>query len=85
MADGAFNNDIEALTVLRKFITYLPSNNEEPVPLRETEDSKKRISLALDTIIPENPNLPYDMKELILSIADQYDFFELQENYAKIF
>ena len=47
------------------------------------KDSKKRISHALDTIIPENPNLPYDMKELILSIADQYDFFEIQENYAK--
>ena len=83
VADGAFNNDVEALTVLRKFITYIPSNNAESVPLRKTEDSKKRISLALDTIIPENPNLPYDMKELILSIADQYDFFELQENYAK--
>ncbi len=83
VADGAFNNDVEALIVLRKFITYIPSNNAEIVPLRKTEDSKKRISLALDTIIPENPNLPYDMKELILSIADQYDFFELQENYAK--
>jgi len=83
VADAAFNNDVEALTVLRKFITYIPSNNAEPVPNRETEDSKKRISLALDTIIPENPNLPYDMKELILSIADQYDFFEIQENYAK--
>jgi propionyl-CoA carboxylase beta chain len=83
VADAAFNNDVEALTVLRKFITYIPSNNAEPVPHRETEDSKKRISHALDTIIPENPNLPYDMKELILSIADQYDFFELQENYAK--
>ena len=83
VADAAFNNDVEALTVLRRFITYIPSNNAEPVPHRETEDSKKRISLALDTIIPENPNLPYDMKELILSIADQYDFFEIQENYAK--
>ena len=82
VADAAFNNDVEALTVLRKFITYIPSNNSEPVPHRETEDSKKRISLALDTIIPENPNLPYDMKELIVSIADQYDFFEIQENYA---
>ena len=44
---------------------------------------KVEFHLLLDTIIPENPNLPYDMKELILSIADQYDFFELQENYAK--
>ena len=83
VADAAFNNDVEALTVLRKFITYIPSNNAELVPHRKTEDSNKRISLALDTIIPENPNLPYDMKELILSIADQYEFFELQENYAK--
>ena len=83
VADGSFNNDIEALNVLRKFLSFLPSSNEYKYIKRKTDDPKKRISLALDTLIPENPNLPYDMKELIVSIADEYDFFELQENFAK--
>ena len=83
VADGSFNNDIEALNVLRKFLSFLPSNNDYKYIKRKTDDPKKRISLALDTLIPENPNLPYDMKELIVSIADEYDFFELQENFAK--
>ncbi len=83
VADGSFNNDIEALNVLRKFLSFLPSSNDYKYIKRKTDDPKKRISLALDTMIPENPNLPYDMKELIVSIADEYDFFELQENFAK--
>ena len=83
VADGSFNNDIEALNALRKFLSFLPSSNEYKYVKRKTDDPKKRISLALDTLIPENPNLPYDMKELIVSIADEYDFFELQENFAK--
>lgn len=83
VADGAFNNDVEALTVLRRFLSFLPSSNSEISKIRQTQDLSRRVSLSLDTLIPENPNLPYDMKELITSIADQYDFFELQENYAK--
>ena len=83
VADGSFNNDIEALNALRIFLSFLPSSNEYKYITRKTDDPKKRISLALDTLIPENPNLPYDMKELILSLADEYDFFELQENFAK--
>ena len=80
---SAFNNDVEALTVLRRFLTFLPSSNSDIAKIRQTQDPSRRVSLSLDTLIPENPNLPYDMKELITSIADQYDFFELQENYAK--
>ena len=83
VADGAFNNDIEALTILRQFLNFLPSSNTQSANIRQTQDPIRRVSLSLDTLIPENPNLPYDMKELINSIADQYDFFELQENYAK--
>ena len=83
VADGAFNNDVEALTVLRRFLTFLPSSNSDIAKTRQTQDPSRRVSLSLDTLIPENPNLPYDMKELITSIADQYDFYELQENYAK--
>ena len=83
VADGAFNNDIEALTILRQFLNFLPSSNSQSANIRQTQDPIRRVSLSLDTLIPENPNLPYDMKELIKSIADQYDFFELQENYAK--
>ena len=65
VADGAVNNDIEALNVLRKFLSFLPSSNEYKYIKRKTDDPKKRISLALDTLIPENPNLPYDIKELL--------------------
>ena len=68
---------------MRRFLSFLPSSNCNISPKRNTEDSKNRIALALDTLIPENPNLPYDMKELIVTISDQNDFFELQENYAK--
>ncbi len=82
VADLAFDNDVEALSSLRRFIDFLPLNNREKPPVRPFFDSPDRIDHSLDTLIPDNPNKPYDMKELIVKIADEGDFFELQSDYA---
>jgi propionyl-CoA carboxylase beta chain len=83
VADRAFENDVEALFMLRRFINYLPANNRTPPPFRPTPDPADRSESSLDTLAPENPSKPYDMKELILKIVDDTDFFELQPEYAK--
>jgi len=83
VADLAFENDVEALLNLRRFIDFLPSSNREPPPVRYTEDSPERAEMSLDTLVPPDPNKPYDIKELITKVADEGDFFELQPGYAK--
>ena len=83
VADGAYDNDIEALAALRRFIDFLPLNNKEKPPVRPFFDEHDRVDHSLDTLIPDNPNTPYDIKELIHKIADEGDFFEIQEEYAK--
>ena len=83
VADLAFENDVEALLMLRRFFNYLPLNNREKPPLWPTPDPAERLDLSLDTLVPNNANKPYDMKELIVKIADDADFFELQPDYAK--
>ena len=66
VADGAFENDVEALAEVRRLIDLLPLNNREKPPVRPFFDEPGRIELSLDTLIPDNANSPYDMKELIL-------------------
>jgi propionyl-CoA carboxylase beta chain len=83
VADGAFDNDVEALAALRRFFDFLPLNNREKPPHRPFFDSPDREEPSLDTLIPDNPNKPYDMKELIAKLADEGDFFELQADYAR--
>ncbi|MDP6289447.1 MAG: acyl-CoA carboxylase subunit beta [Arenicellales bacterium] len=83
VADGSFENDVEALLMLRRFIDFLPSNNREKPPSRPTSDNPDREDHALDSLIPDDPNKPYDMKELVLRVVDEGDFFELQPEYAK--
>lgn len=83
VADLAFDNDVEALAMLRRFFNYLPLNNRDKPPVRLDTDTAERLEMSLDTLVPENPNLPYDMKELIVKVLDDYDFFELQPDYAK--
>jgi propionyl-CoA carboxylase beta chain len=82
VADRAFANDMEALLFLRRFIDFLPANNREDPPYRPTPDPHDRIEMSLDTLVPDNPNKPYDMKELVEKVVDEGDFFELQPNYA---
>ncbi len=83
VADRAFENDVEALLELRRFIDFLPASNREKPPFRPSEDPADRAELSLDTLVPANPNKPYEMKELILKVADEGDFFELQPDYAR--
>ena len=83
VADGAFENDVECLLQMRRLIDFLPANNEAGVPEWPTQDDTEREDLSLDTLIPDNPNKPYDIKELILKVADEGDFFEIGEAFAK--
>ena len=83
VSDGAFDNDVEALLQMRRFIDFLPASNRDDVPEWPTFDVSDRIDMSLDTLIPDNPNKPYDMKELILKVADEGDFFEVQAAHAK--
>jgi propionyl-CoA carboxylase beta chain len=82
VADLAFDNDVEAILELRRFIDFLPANNREKPPVRPTADPADRIEASLDTLVPENPNKPYDMKELILKVVDDGDFFEVAPTFA---
>ncbi len=83
VADRAFENDVEALAMVRRFINYLPANNRVDAPHRPTPDPSDRVEPSLDTLVPDSPTKPYDMKELILKIVDDTDFFELQPEHAK--
>ena len=82
VADGAFENDIEALSEIRRLFDFLPMNNRDTVPVRPFFDDPARIEESLDTLIPDNPNQPYDMKELIVKVADEGDFYEIQKDFA---
>lgn len=83
VADGAFENDVEALAEVRRLVDFLPLNNRQPSPTRPFFDDVDRLEESLDTLVPENANTPYDMKELIHKIADEADFYEIQEEFAK--
>ncbi|GGD44561.1 acyl-CoA carboxylase subunit beta [Sinisalibacter lacisalsi] len=82
VADGAFDNDVEAMDEVRRLVDFLPLNNRAKVPVRPFFDDPGRIEESLDTLIPDNLNQPYDMKELILKLADEGDFYEIQEAFA---
>ncbi len=82
VADLAFDTEIEALLRLRDFMGFLPSSNRAPPPRRPTRDPATRCEPALDTLIPANPNKPYDMKELIEKVVDEGAFFELMPGFA---
>jgi len=82
VADGAFENDVEALSEIRRLFDFLPLNNRQKPPVRPFFDSPERLEPSLDTLVPDNPNQPYDMKELILKTADEGDFFEIQRDFA---
>ena len=82
VADLAFRDDVEALAAVRRFFGFLPLNNREAPPVLPTADPADRPEPSLDTLAPENPNRPYDMRELIEKVADEGDFFELQPSWA---
>ena len=83
VADLAFEDDVEALLQLRRFMGFLPSSNLKQPPVRATDDPGDRDEPSLDTLIPDNPNKPYDMKELIHKVVDEGEFFEIQADFAQ--
>ncbi|MBO9136476.1 acyl-CoA carboxylase subunit beta [Rhizobium sp. B230/85] len=83
VADGAFENDVEALEQIRLLFDFLPLNNREKAPVRPFADDPARLEARLDTLIPNSSNKPYDMRELIYAVADEGDFFEIQEAFAR--
>ncbi len=83
VADGAFENDVEALSEVRRLVDFLPASNREKAPVRPFFDTPDRRDDSLNTLIPDNANAPYDMKELIHKLSDEGDFYEIQEDFAK--
>ncbi|MCF4127061.1 acyl-CoA carboxylase subunit beta [Methylobacterium sp. SyP6R] len=83
IADGSYENDVEALLQIRRLMDFLPANNQAGVPELESFDDPARLDRSLDTLIPDNPNKPYDMGELIRRVVDEGDFFEIQSAYAR--
>ncbi|MEO9873201.1 MAG: acyl-CoA carboxylase subunit beta [Anderseniella sp.] len=83
VADKGYENDVEALLQMRRLIDFLPASNTEDAPDVPTDDDGERLDKSLDTLIPDNPNQPYDIKELIHKTVDEGDFFEIQESHAK--
>ncbi|WP_298951881.1 acyl-CoA carboxylase subunit beta [uncultured Methylobacterium sp.] len=83
IADGSYENDVEALLQIRRLMDFLPANNLEGVPELESLDDPLRLDKSLDTLIPDNPNKPYDMGELIRRVVDEGDVFEIQAAYAR--
>lgn len=78
----AYDNDIETLLQARRLFNFLPSSNRGEPPIRPTDDPADRIDRSLNTLVPENPNKPYNVKTLIEKLVDEGDFFEIQPDYA---
>ena len=82
VAEGAFDNDFEALTQVRRLIDFLPASNREKPPHWPSFDDPERLAPVLDSLVPANPNMPYDMKELVGAVADEGDFFEIMPDFG---
>jgi propionyl-CoA carboxylase beta chain len=83
VADLAFENDVEALLMTRRLVNFLPPNNRDKPPSWPTSDPADRVEHSLDSLVPDDPAKPYDIKELITKIADEGDFFEIQPENAR--
>ncbi|RKH34093.1 acyl-CoA carboxylase subunit beta [Corallococcus sicarius] len=83
VAHFAAENEQAAIAMTRELLSYLPSNNQEDPPVQPCEDDAFRTEESLKTIVPANPNKPYDIKEIIRAIVDQKHFFEVQEHFAR--
>ena len=83
VADGVYDNDVVALRQMRRLLDFLPSSNEDAVPEWPSFDDPERREMALDSLIPDDPARPYDIKELIDKTVDEGDFFEIQEAHAQ--
>jgi len=82
VAHFACESDEDAIVQIKKLLSYIPANNMDEPPLVNTGDDPARQAPALDTLIPENPNQPYDIKEVIEAIVDGGEFFEPHQYFA---
>ncbi|MCF8334058.1 MAG: methylmalonyl-CoA carboxyltransferase [Bacteroidales bacterium] len=76
-------DDKQAMMMLREMIGFMPSNNMEDAPVKSSMDDIHREDQSLDTIVPDDPNKPYDMKEIITKVVDENNFFEIMPHYAQ--
>lgn len=83
VAHFAVHNEAECFAMIRELLSYIPSNNLEDPPFVPTADEPSRRDDKLRTIVPDNPNKPYDMKDVIGAVVDDRHFFEVQREYAK--
>jgi len=79
----ACDNEIECIESIKKLLSYIPQNNMEEPPVFDTTDKPNREEIELDTLVPENPNKPYDMKKIIQLVVDDNDFFEVHAGWAQ--
>jgi propionyl-CoA carboxylase beta chain len=77
------NDDEETLMTIRELIGFIPSNNMEDAPVRAATDDLHRVCHELDDVVPADPNVPYDIKDIIEPVCDQQYFFEIQPEFAK--
>jgi propionyl-CoA carboxylase beta chain len=83
VADIAYDNEIDLLLETRRLINFLPLSNTASLPVIDTADPADRINLSLNTLVPSNSNKPYNMQELVKSVLDEGDFFEIKPDYAR--
>ncbi|MFZ4462246.1 MAG: acyl-CoA carboxylase subunit beta [Bacteroidales bacterium] len=76
-------SDENAMMMIRELMSFLPSNNMEDPPVKVCTDNQYREDESLDTIVPDDPNKPYDMHDIITTVIDDHNFFEIQPYYAK--
>ena len=83
VAHFAAESDEDCIALIRELLSYMPSNNMEEAPRVKTSDDVNRVDVELDSFVPENPNQPYEMRELIKTIADEGHFLEVHQHYAR--
>src|SRR5205823_9052785 len=83
VAHFAAEDEAGAIRVLRELLSFLPANNLEDPPIAPTQDPPDRRDETLKTIVPENPNKPYDIKEVVRAVVDDRHFLEVQEHFAR--
>lgn len=83
VAHFASDNEVHCLDTIKRLLSYLPLNNMEDAPMVDLGDDPNRMDMELDTVVPENPNKPYDMKEILKRVVDKGEFLEVHEHYAQ--
>ncbi len=77
------HDDAECLRMVRRLVSYIPSNNRDDAPAEQSNDPADRADAALDTLVPPDPQVPYDIKDIIHRVVDDGEFFEIHEHWAK--